>query len=354
MPLNGRNVMNLITLAPGVVPQGSALGRNANPFSWGNYQISGGLPNQGATLVDGAPVNTTYINLTALLPTQDVIREFQVQTNNLGPEFGRTMNGVVNLATKSGTNAFHGSAYEYLRNRVLNANTFFSNRAGLARPAFTQNQFGGTVGGPVIKDKTFFFAGYEGFYLRQGATATNTVPTAAERSGDFSNYRNASGSVVPIYDPTTTCGYYGNAACAGGQTTLRTPFPGNLIPTSRLSSTALLMNKYWALPNTTGTPFTNTNNYIANYSTGNDQNQYTIRGDQNVSEKQRLFARFTRWNWTGLPSDPYNVGAGGQSDDHNRSGRLGRYLYVYPDHNTRCQRGLHSKFLCVSAADAGH
>ena len=112
-------------------PQGQALGRGSNPFSWGNYQISGGLPNQGATLVDGASVNTTYINMTALLPTQDAVQEFQVQTNNLSPEFGGTANGVVNIATKSGSNEFHGTAYEFLRNRSLNANTFFGNLAGL-------------------------------------------------------------------------------------------------------------------------------------------------------------------------------------------------------------------------------
>ena len=309
MPLNGRNIMNLIALAPGVVAQGQALGRSSNPFSWGNYQISGGKPNQGATLVDGAAVNTTYINMTALLPTQDAVQEFQVQTNNLTPEFGGTSNGVVNIATKSGSNQFHGTAYEFLRNRELNANTFFSNLAGLDRPAFTQNQFGATLGGPLKREKLFFFGTYEGFRLRNAATSTLSVPQIPQRTGDFSNTRTASGALIPIYDPLTSCGALANPACTAGQA-LRTPFPGNVIPASRINNTSRLLENYWALPNVPGIPFTQTNNYIVNAGTGTDNDQWGIRGDYNMSEKQRVFARFTRWNWHGLPSDPQLVGGG--------------------------------------------
>jgi hypothetical protein len=309
MPLNGRNIMNLIALAAGVVPQGQALGRGSNPFSWGNYQISGGLPNQGSTLVDGASVNTTYINLTALLPTQDAVQEFQVQTNNLAPEFGGTANGVVNIATKSGTNQFHGTAYEFLRNRLLNANTFYANLAGLQRPAFTQNQFGATLGGPVKKDKLFLFGSYEGFRLRNSVTTTSSVPTVLQRAGDFSNTRTASGALIPIYDPLTTCGVLNNPACVSGKP-MRVPFQGNVIPAGRINNTSNLLEKYWALPNTPGTPFTQTNNNIVNAGTGTDNDQWGIRGDYNMSEKQRIFARFTRWDWHGLPSDPFHVGGG--------------------------------------------
>ena len=309
MPLNGRNVMNLIALAAGVVPQGQSLGRGSNPFSWGNYQISGGMPNQGATLVDGASVNTTYINMTALLPTQDAVQEFQVQTNNLPPEFGSTSNGVVNVATKSGTNQFHGTAYEFLRNRSLNANTFYANLAGLQRPAFTQNQFGATLGGPVKKDKLFFFATYEGFRLRNSVTTTSSVPTVLQRAGDFSQTRTGGGALIPIYDPLTTCGVLNNPACVSGQA-LRSPFPNNFIPASRFNNTSALLEKYWALPNVPGTPFTQTNNNIVNAGTGTDNDQWGVRGDYNLSEKQRIFARFTRWDWHGLPSDPFLVGGG--------------------------------------------
>lgn len=159
MPLNGRNVFGLVALVPGVVPGGQSgtTPTGANPFAWGNYQIGGGQANQSAAFIDGAPINAVYANLTALVPTQDAVQEFRVQTNNLGPEFGRLAGGAINLTTKSGTNGFHGSAYEYFRNRSLNANTFFNNRAGVQRPAFSQNQYGANLGGPVIRDKTFFF-----------------------------------------------------------------------------------------------------------------------------------------------------------------------------------------------------
>ena len=170
MPLNGRNVFGLVALVPGVVPGGQSgtTPTGTNPFAWGNYQIGGGQSNQSATYIDGAPVNAAYVNLTALVPTQDAIQEFRVQTNNLGPEFGRLAGGAINLTTKSGTNGFHGSAYEFFRNRSLNANTFFNNKAGVQRPAFSQNQYGGMSAARSSSDKTFFFGSWEGFRLRQG------------------------------------------------------------------------------------------------------------------------------------------------------------------------------------------
>src|SRR6185312_13014146 len=209
LPLNGRNPLNLVALVPSVVPQGQSMQNpnGANVFGWGNYQIGGGMANQSMVWLDGSPVNASYANLTALIPTQDSLQEFKVQTNNLSPEYGRFAGGVVNFTTKSGTNELHGSAWEFLRNKVLNANDFFNNSAGVGRPAFTQNQFGFNVGGPVYipkvydgRNKTFFFVDYEGFRLRQGQSFKETVPTAAERSGDLS----ALG--VNVYDPLTTCG----------------------------------------------------------------------------------------------------------------------------------------------------
>ncbi len=159
-PLNGRNVLNLIALAPGVVPQGSTsgspLGNQAggtytNNTGWGNYQIGGGMANQSAFYLDGAPLNTVNANSPGIVPVQDAIQEFRVDSNSVSPEFGRFSGGVVNMVTKSGTNQIHGSAYEYLRNRVLNANDFFNNRSGVPRNSFTQNQYGITAGGPIRK-----------------------------------------------------------------------------------------------------------------------------------------------------------------------------------------------------------
>ena len=196
------------------------------------------------------------VNLTALVPTQDAIQEFRVQTNNLGPEFGHLAGGAINLTTKSGTNSFHGSAYEFLRNRSLNANTFFNNRAGVQRPAFTQNQYGANIGGPIIRDKTFFFFGWEGFRLRQGVSYVYSVPTDAMRAGDFSNVRNAAGAVVPIYDPLTTCGRFGNAPCArdasGSEIITRQQFPGNMIPANRIDPAAKVLTNLWGRANGPG------------------------------------------------------------------------------------------------------
>ena len=129
----------------------------ANPFALGDFQVGGGMAGQSQILIDGVPTNGAYLNVVTVIPTQDAIEEFKIQTNNLGPEYGRFAGGVINLSTRSGTNSFHGSAYEFLRNQKLNANGFFDNASGLDRPPFTQNQFGANVGGYAIKDKLFFF-----------------------------------------------------------------------------------------------------------------------------------------------------------------------------------------------------
>jgi hypothetical protein len=282
IPLNGRNVLNLVSLVPGVVPQGNTAGNpvTANVNGWGNYQIGGGTANQSATYIDGAPINVSYVNGTSLVPTQDVIQEFRVATNNISPEFGRFAGGIVNMSTKSGTNQLHGSMYEYFRNRSLNANNFFSNRAGQARPAFNQNQFGVTLGGPVVKDKTFYFISYEGFVLRQGTVALNTVPTAAMRQGDFSQT-----GIPAIFDPltTTTTG-----------TPTRTAFGNRQIPAARLSPEAMrLANMLWPLPNQ-GTGVVN--NFQVTYNRPFNYNQYNGRFDHRLGERHLLFGRFTNWH----------------------------------------------------------
>jgi len=303
MPLNGRNVLNLVSLVPGVVPQGQSMQNptGTNIFAWGNYQIGGGAANQSATFIDGASVNVSYVNLTSLVPTQDAIQEFRVQTNNLSAEFGRFTGGVINLTSKSGTNLYHGSAYEFLRNKALNANTFFNNRSHIGRPAFTQNQFGGNVGGPVLKEKLFFFSSYEGFRQRQGQSFLFSVPTEAMRNGDFSAL------TARIYDPLTTCGRLGNPACAkdanGADIITRQPFADNKIPANRLDPTAKILSNLWAKPNLPGTVF----NYATNASIGGNNDQINVRMDYNLSEKQRLLGRYTRWSNLSLPIDPYKT-----------------------------------------------
>jgi hypothetical protein len=211
LPLNGRNIYNLAALSPAVVPQGESNGTpvGKNIFAWANYQIGGSVANQGAEYLDGQPLNIAYINLPLIVPTQDSIQEFKVQTNALGPEWGKFSGGVINLITKSGTNQIHGEVHEYLRNKVFNANEYFFKAsqilAGMRNepPPFTQNQFGASAGGPLIRDKTFWFFSWESFRLRQGQVYTTNVPTVAERNGDFTGLTDQAGHPITIYDPAS-------------------------------------------------------------------------------------------------------------------------------------------------------
>lgn len=314
LPLNGRNPIALVALVPGVVPQGT-FGTNPvtqNPFAEGNVQINGGAANQSAAYWDGAPLNAAgYGNLLALVPTQDALQEFKVMTDNLPAQYDRFAGGVMNFVTKSGTNEFHGEAYEFLRNKVLNANNFFNNAAGVPVNAFTQNQFGGNLGGRIIKDKTFFFGSYDGFRLRQGLPLLFTVPTAAQRNGDFSNLRDSQGNLIPIYDPLTTCGVNGNPACQvdaqGNPIYTRQQFAGNIIPSDRIDPSAKILSNLWGMPNTAGQPYTNVNNWAGNASAGGNMNEFIIRMDQNISDKQRIFGRYTLNKFNNLGIDPFKT-----------------------------------------------
>src|SRR5438105_7976342 len=326
LPLNGRNVYNLTTITPSVVPQGNTMGTvvGKNPFDFANYQIGGAFANEGAIYLDGQPLNIGYINLPLMVPTQDAVSEFKVQYSNLGPEWGKFAGGVINVSTKSGTNTWHGSGYEYLRNKIFNSNEFFNKNSEIALgkknepPPFTQNQFGATIGGHVIKDKTFAFFSYEGFRLRTGTPFNTTVPTLLERQGDFSDLcasgfngagvcQDNGGTSHQLYDPLS-------ANAAGNRTPIpfnciapTTPFclanaPGapNLInPTS-----AFLLDKLIANPTSSGTVL----NFLRDSSTGGDTDTYIARVDQNITSKQTIFGRFAYWKLLSLAQDPFGTG----------------------------------------------
>ena len=314
IPLNGRNPMSLAAMVPSVIPQGQATQNpnGANPFGWGNYQIGGGMANQSATYLDGSPVNTLYINLTALIPTQDSLSEFKVDTNALSAEYGHLAGGAINFSTKSGTNDLHGSAWEYLRNKVLNANDYFSNQKGVARGAFTQNQYGFNVGGPVViprlyegKNRTFFFFNWEGFALRQGETFQETAPTAAMINGDLS----ALG--VTIYDPLTTC--TNTAGCTdalhGANYGDRLPIPNadlTKAPVSKISPAAQTYIKTF-YPAAPGDVY-KVNNLVSRASAGGNNYEAVAKIDHNVSDKQHIMGRYTWWTNTNLPIDPMGTG----------------------------------------------
>src|ERR1700723_2701308 len=287
IPLNGRNAMNLVALVGGVIPQGGTQGSSAGNYAvsgdatnvagFGNYQIGGGLAGQGAFFFDGSSLNQVLSNNTVLVPTQDVIQEFRVVTSGPAREFGGLSGGVVSFTSKSGSNAFHGSAYEYLRNTVFDANSFFNNESGVPRSQLVRNQFGVVLGGPIIKNRTFFFFNYERFTQRNGIPFEGRTPTPAELSGDFT-------ADPPIYDPQTGAQFVCNGVL-------------NVICSNRIDPTANVMANilhYWPAPNT------NLNGGLVNYSVnakaGVDTNQYNARIDDVMSDKQRVFGRYTYWD----------------------------------------------------------
>jgi len=322
LPLNGRNIFNLITVSPGAVAQGGSGGSpvGQNPFSWGNYQIGGSFANQGAEYLDGQPLNIGYINLPIIIPTQDSVGEFKVQYSNLGAEWGKFSGGVVNLSTKSGTNSWHGSGYEYFRNKVLNANEYFNKQNELAsgakneQPPWTQNQYGFQVGGPVIKDKTFFYTSWEQYRQRTGSPFTTTVPQPQMLTGDFSslctlpasaggaggtfNGGICSNPAGQLYDP------YG--ATATGDRTAH-PYPNNQIPSSEFSQAAtVLWQTYFT--KVTPIPTTDINNVLTAAPAGGNTNEFVARGDQNIGANTRLFGRFAYFGLLDLPVNPLGSG----------------------------------------------
>ena len=319
LALNGRNVMNLIELAPGVI-QGT--GASGNPIAntnggtvttvtaWMNYQIGGGQLNQSTAFLDGAPISNPQDNTSVLVPVQDSVQEFRIISNDVSAEIGKFAGGAVIMVTKSGTNEFHGGAYEYLRNKDLNANYYFNNINGAPVPQYTLNQYGAFLGGPVKKDKLFFFFGWENYVYRQQTPTLANVPTLAMKEGNFSQV-----GLPTIYDPNSVCGVPGNnGGCPvtnGVVQYIRQPFPGNIIPTSRILPVATLIGQGWSLPDAagSGSSAAPVNNYNSNQTYGGDQHQYVPRVDYNVSDKQRIFARYTFWDGISTPAYPYTLPA---------------------------------------------
>jgi hypothetical protein len=319
LPLNGRNIFNLITISPAAIAQGgsgsSPVGQN--PFSWGNYQIGGSFANQGAEYLDGQPLNIGYINLPIIIPTQDSVGEYKVQTNNQGAEWGKFSGGIVNLSTKSGTNNWHGSAYEYFRNKVLNTNEYFHKKFQLENglknepPPWSQNQYGLQLGGPVIKDKTFFYVSWEQYRQRTGSPNTTTVPGAGMLGGDFSALCTAgftngvcNSPAGAIYDPYTVNQSTGARQPYGldpGNPTC----PGNCIPSAEFSQAATtIWQKVFPAANGSGT----VNNFTSAAASGGNTNEFVARGDQNIGSNTRLFGRFAYFGLTDLPNNPLGTG----------------------------------------------
>jgi len=276
MPLNGRNYLSLATLAAGTsVNPGGRSGPE------GGF-ISGGMHSYQMNIqVDGLDNNTIYsggvvgFQAQAVKPSIDAVGEFKVVTNNFSAEYGGRMGGQVLVTIKSGTNQLHGTAYEFLRNDKLDATNFFSNLSGAPKPEFRQNQFGGTLGGPIIKNKLFLFGSFDGTRIRSGTSSIDTVPTALEDNGDFSKIRH-------IYDPNTTQGT--------GAAMTRQPFPGDIIPKARWDPLFPALLALYPAPTNTA----NVNNYYFSGVDRNGWNSYDFKGDENFNENNHLSVRYSR------------------------------------------------------------
>ncbi len=290
MPLNLRNYLELAKFSAGVLP-GRTLGRGSRTGgedgTEGGFIALGQHAYQTNVLLDGVDNSSRAsggplgFQAQAVKPPVDAISEFKVVTNNNSAEYGYRVGGKVLVSTKSGTNAFHGSLYEFLRNDKFDGSNFFANRSGAPKPALRQNQFGGTVGGPVIKNRTFFFFSYQGTRIRRGRSFTSTVPSAAAKAGDFSQEglrRNL------IFDPMTTTGT--------GTAVLRQAFPGNRIPLSRFDPVVMPIVANYPNANVAGREF-QPNNYFFAPTDIDNSNQYDMRFDHNFSEKDRVFARWS-------------------------------------------------------------
>jgi hypothetical protein len=285
LPLNGRNATQLMRLIVGVTAD-----PNANVTSGTTYpgtvpvSVNGGRSNTTNYILDGAQNNDLYSNAPNPLPNPDALQEFSVQTNNFSAEYGRQSGCIVNAITRSGTNDVHGSAFEFVRNNSLNAANYFSPVVNGAKVSdgLKRNQFGGTIGGPVVipklyngRDKSFFFFSYQGTLIRRTPTSGSmVVPTAAQRIGDFS-------SLLPgkaIRDPLAN-----------------QPYPGNIIPASQFNP----ISKY-IIDNALPVPAAGSSRVFVSAPANYDDHQVTVRGDHSFSHRNRISGRYYK-SWASSP-----------------------------------------------------
>ncbi len=302
LPLNGRNFTFLAQLSAGVTQnQNDGRGLGAS----GSFTANGVRPSQNNYLLDGIDNNSNLVDFLngtsyAVLPPVDAIEEFRVQTSDYSAELGRNAGAVLNATVKSGTNEIHGDVWEFLRNDKLDAANFFENSGGLAKGEYRQNQFGFTLGGPIRKNKTFFFMDYQGTRIRQALTALNNVPTLQERSSgytDLSELLTQGGTrqdvlgrqfaIGQVFDPSTTRAV--NDASGAQLGFVRDPFPNNQIPLNRIDPNAVKLLNLYPTPNAAGL----FNNYTSNRILSNDVDQFDVRGDHTFSDKDTLFSRVT-------------------------------------------------------------
>ncbi len=288
MPLNGRNYLQLAQFTAGAQPGGDigtgARGRDEGQFSAVGLQMAQNNVlldgNDNSSRTSGGPLG---YEAQQVKPPVDAVAEFKVVTNNMSAEWGYRAGAKVLVSTKSGTNQFHGSAYEFLRNEKLDGTNFFANRSGATKPSYRQNQYGVTLGGPVIKNKTFFFGSYQGTRIRTGQSYISSVPsTDIVERGDFSKQPATRRNV---FDPKTQTGT--------GTTAVRLPFANNVIPQTRWDPVVKNILGLYPKANIASAGENAPNNYYFGPSDSDDADQYDFRGDHNINDKHRFFARYS-------------------------------------------------------------
>ena len=324
IPLNQRIFTQVLQLIPG------ATSSTPNPQAGGTYgllasnaySINGSQSSNNSYLIDGMYNRGLWLNNLAIVPPLDGLQEVRVLASDYSSEFGAAAGAVTLAYSKSGTNAFHGGGFEFLQNTILNANTFFNNRSGAPRSQTHKNQFGGTLGGPIRKDKTFFFMDYQGYRVRNPSSSTNTIPTVAQRNavltGDFT------GVVSAVYDPyNVITGPNGNP--------VRAPFPGNRIPATLLDPAVAKFMPMVPLPQNSSS----TRNFTYSPSATQRTDQFDVRGDQNMGSADRIFFKYTYISTdslspgsvpsvpvNGIPVGPYIAGGGTFTTFRNWSATL--------------------------------
>jgi len=297
MPLGNRRALELARLA------GAVVWINYSGLAKPLFSLAGGRVENQMFWLDGGSIQNMRLGVgqVDIDPPVEVIREFRILQNNYSAEYGGAAGGLIVSTTKSGTNEIHGSAFEYLRNDALDAAGYFApvqDNKKIKAP-LRYNLFGGTVGGPIIRDKTHYFVGYEGTRRTDEFTQTLTVPTERQRAGDFSQTFDTKGKLVPIYDPATT-------RVEGGKT-IRDPFPGNVIPAARLDAVSKNLLRYWPLPNKPPTNVAGANNFSANRARKFTRDNVTARLDHVFSDNNRFYFRFVYnrdpYVWTSVLPD---------------------------------------------------
>ena len=296
LPLNGRNYAQLALMVPGVSPvtqsgAGGAFATRGTGLNSGvDMSVNGNQSNTNLWTVDGVNNMDVGSNRTLLVfPSVDAIQEFRVERNSFSAEFGQAQGAVINLITKGGSNEFHGTLFEFFRNDALNANNFFLNRAGQPKPELEYNNFGGNFSGPIVKNRVFFFWSEEWRREKRGQVLSARVPTAAEKTGDFSGALTGNLPHIPgtcRQEPAPT------EANPNATVTVCDPFPGNRIPTNLLSPGGLAFMKLF--PNPTGPG-------IGDWATSQVQpintRQDLIRGDINITDRMNLMVRYINEYW---------------------------------------------------------